>query len=110
MTIAARMLKLRRTTGDIEIPVRIFAPEQQDMDWSCRIEIGWPEGMRAIAVSGVDAVQALELAMKIIGVHLYTSDHHASGNLMWEEPGKGYGFPVTNGIRDMLVGDDKRYM
>ena len=29
---------------------------------------------------GVDAVQALELAMKMIGAFIYTSDHHASGN------------------------------
>ena len=37
---------------------------------------------------GVDAVQALELAMKMIGAFIYTSDHHASGNLMWEAPGQ----------------------
>ena len=56
---------------------------------------------------GVDAVQALELALKMIGAFVYATDHHASGNLMWLEPGRGYGFPVTNNIRDLLIGDDK---
>ena len=56
---------------------------------------------------GLDAVQALELALKMIGALIYASDHHASGRLMWLEPGKGYGFPVTSGIRDLVVGEDK---
>ena len=58
---------------------------------------------------GVDAIQALELALRMIGAFIYSSDHHASGNLVWEAPGKGYGFPVANSIRDLLVGDDKKY-
>jgi len=109
MLIATRMLKLRRTTGDIEIPIRIFAPEEGGESWSCKSEIDWPDGTWAMAAGGVDAVQALELALKMIGAQIYASDHHASGNLFWEEPGKGYGFPVTNGIRDFLVGDDKKF-
>jgi hypothetical protein len=52
-------------------------------------------------------VQALELALRTIGAQIYASDHHASGKLMWLEPGKGYGFPVTSNLRDLLVGDDK---
>ena len=61
-------------------------------------------------IGGVDSVQALDLALRAVGAQLYASDHHASGNLVWEEPGKGYGFPVTNNIRDLLVGDDKRFL
>ena len=110
MLIATRVLKLRRPTGDIEIPIRIFAPQQEAAAWSCRFEVDWPDGMLTMAIMGIDAVQALELALKIIGAQIYASDHHASGNLMWEAPGKGYGFPVTNGIRDLLVGDDKSFL
>jgi uncharacterized protein DUF6968 len=58
---------------------------------------------------GVDAVQALELALRLVGTFIYTSDHHASGHLMWQAAGEGYGFPVTNSIRDMLVGEDKKF-
>jgi len=57
---------------------------------------------------GIDSVQALELALRMIGAIIYASDHHASGNLMWEAPGQGYGFPVPNNIRDLLVGEDKK--
>ena len=28
----------------------------------------------------------------------------------WLEPGRGYGFPVPDNIRDLLVGDDKRFL
>jgi hypothetical protein len=108
MVIATRVLNLRRPTGGIEIPIRIFAPEQVAASWSCKFEVGWPDGTLTMPVGGVDAVQALELALKMIGALIYVSDHHASGNLMWLEPGKGYGFPVTNSIRDLLIGDDKK--
>lgn len=110
MLIATRVLTLRRPAGDTEIPVRIFAPEQQASDWACRFEIDWPDGMWAMAAGGVDAVQALELALKMIGAQIYASDHHPSGNLVWQEPGRGYGFPVPNGIRDLLVGDDRKFL
>ncbi len=29
------------------------------------------------------------------------------GILMWQALGNGYGFPVPNEIRDLLIGDDK---
>jgi hypothetical protein len=67
----------------------------------------WPDETTSLDAMGVDGVQALELALKMIGAFIYTSDHHTSGNLMWEAPGKGYGFPVTHNIRDLLTGDDK---
>lgn len=110
MMIATRVLRLRQAANDIEIPIRIFAPEREAVDWSCRFEVDWPDGTLTMAAMGIDAVQALELALKMIGAQIYASDHHASGKLVWLEPGKGYGFPVTKGIRDLLVGDDKRYL
>lgn len=108
--IATRVLKLRQDGGDVDMPVYIFAPEQQASSWACRFEIGWPDGCHAMAAHGVDAVQALDMALRMIGAVIYTSDHHKSGDLMWEAPGKGYGFPVTGNIRDLLEGDDKAYL
>ncbi|MGE0034658.1 MAG: hypothetical protein AB7S93_03405 [Xanthobacteraceae bacterium] len=110
MVIATRILKLRSATRDIEIPVRIFAPEQEAASWSCKFEVDWPDGMVTMSAGGIDAVQALDLALKMIGAQIYASDHHASGKLMWEAPGKGYGFPVGKNLRDLLVGDDKKYL
>jgi hypothetical protein len=110
MLVATRILKLRRENDEIEIPVRVYAPEQEETSWSCKFEVDWPDGLLAMSAGGVDAVQALDLALKMIGAQIYASDHHASGKLMWEEPGKGYGFPVANNIRDLLVGDDKKFL
>lgn len=106
MLIATRILKLRDATTDIEIPIRIFAPEEDQGDWKCRYEIEWPEGTRASAAWGFDAVQALYLALQKIGTDLYVSGYHKSGNLMWDKPGNGYGFPVPHNARDWLEGDD----
>ncbi len=110
MIVATRVLTLRRATGDVEIPIRIFAPEQQDVDWGCRFEIEWPEGMQTLTTGGVDAVQALDHALKAVGANLYTSQHHTSGELVWLEPGDGYGFPVENSVRHLLIGFDKMFM
>jgi hypothetical protein len=70
-----------------------------------QFEVDWPDGTLRIAAGGVDSVQALHLALELIGAQLYASDH--PGGLMWLEPRKGYGFPVTRGIQDMLIGDDR---
>jgi hypothetical protein len=106
MLIALRMLKLIDPAGSTDVPVRIHLPVQQGNSWYCRFEIDWPDGTLSIAAGGVDAVQAIDLALRIIGATLYASDHHASGRLVWEVPGEGYGFPVPNVIRDLLSGDD----
>lgn len=45
----------------------------------------------------------------MVGTDIYTSDYHASGKLRWGEPGTGYGFPVPSSIRDLLIGDDKKF-
>lgn len=108
MVIATRVLKLRRGPGEIPVPIRVFAPEQREIDWACRFEIDWPDETTSLEAWGVDSVQALELALRMTGAVIYSSDHHALGNLIWEAPGQGYGFPVPNGIRDLLVGDDKK--
>jgi hypothetical protein len=107
--IAQRSVYLKSEDGDVEIPVRIFAPEKSDRSWKCRYTIGWPEGEFENAIFGEDSMQALILTTQIIGVHLYTSDHHKSGKLYSGEPGGGYGFPVPNGSRDLLEGDDKKF-
>lgn len=109
MTIASRILKLQTSTTDTEIPVRIFAPKQNESTWSCRYEIDWPHGQWSHDAVGFDAAQALVLALQMAGTAIYTSDYHKDGRLSWGEPGRGYGFPVPHGIRDMLVGDDARF-
>jgi hypothetical protein len=109
MIIATRSLVLRDDHRNIEVPIRIHAPENDKAGWICRFEIGWPEGQVERGGAGIDAVQSLWIALQMIGAEIYTSRHHEAGRLAWLEPGRGYGFPVSNNIRDLLVGDDKRY-
>jgi hypothetical protein len=46
----------------------------------------------------------------MIGAELYASDQHKSGVLTGLSPGRGYGFPVPQAIRDLLVGDDRKFL
>lgn len=107
--IATRILKLQRDSGAVEIPIRIFAPEGEGREWSCRYEIDWPEGTQIMRAWGVDSVQAILLAFQMIGADIYTSNYHRSGRLIFEEPGQGCGFPVPASLRDLLVGNDRTH-
>ena len=53
--------------------------------------------------------EAIELALKMIGAEIYTREYHRSKLLMWEKPGRGYGFPVPASLRELLIGDDTNY-
>lgn len=110
MLIATRHLYVKSKAGNVEVPVRIFAPTERSGEWNCRIEVGWPDGTLTMEAAGFDAVQSLHVALQLVGAQLYSSDHHLAGNLVWLEPGRGYGFPVTNNLRDLLIGDDRSYL
>jgi hypothetical protein len=110
MIIATRVLTLRREGGDVEIPIRIFAPEESEIaPWICRFEIDWPDRKSEMYGAGEDAVQALVIALQIIGVTIYNSEEHEGGKLGWLELGQGYGFPMTKGVRDLMVGQDRDF-
>lgn len=55
-------------------------------------------------------MQALVHALQMIGVEIYNSPEHRSGNLVWSDDWAGYGFPVMNTLRDLLKADDARYL
>ncbi|WP_210484374.1 DUF6968 family protein [Microvirga antarctica] len=108
MLIATRELEFVTDTGAVvAVPVCVFAPVKTDQDWGCRYTIGWPNGIDARTIYGIDSAQALVLATQGIGSSLYASDYHKTGRLRWVDPHQGYGFPVTKIIRDMLIGYDK---
>lgn len=110
MIIASRLLKLRGVAADVEIPIRIFLPEEvENSSWLCRYEIDWPDGKWTLAAHGIDSIQAIDLALHMIGSEIYTSNYHKSGQLFLEAPGRGYGFPVPKTLRDLLEGDDANF-
>ncbi len=107
MTIATRRLTLTTPSGSRPLDIRIMAPQAEETGWSCAFEIDWPDGLARKAAYGVDSAQALILALQMVGICLYTSQYHAAGQLSFEKPGQGYGFPGTSTISDLLLGDDK---
>jgi hypothetical protein len=111
MLIASRMLKLRKGRDEIPIEICIFAPRKAESgSWFCRYEIDWPDENHQMDVGGADSVQALVLALQTIGAEIYTSNYHKAGALFVEHDRKGYGFPVMSNLRDLLVGDDAKYL
>ncbi len=111
MLIATRVLKLRDGQDEIPIPIRIFAPIQAPSGaWICHCEIDWPEEQQKMDIGGADSAQALVLALQSIGATIYSSNYHTSGMLFSDVPGNGYGFPVVPTFRDLLQGDDAKYL
>jgi hypothetical protein len=106
MLIGTRLLRMRTGDTDTEVAIRLFMPEENDDTWWCRYEIDWPNGKKAGAAAGADSIQSIFLALQMIGVEIYTSPHHKSGNLTWSAPGQGYGFPVPENVQDLLEGAD----
>ena len=111
MVIASRILTLQNESGAVSIPIEIFAPDcEKPGVWRCRYDVGWPEGKRTFAGYGVDSMQALVIALGMIGAEIYSSNYHKSGHLFFDKPGNGYGFPVAPTYRDLLQGDDAKYL
>lgn len=110
MTIATRTLKLNLQNGIVDVPINIFLPERDGDSWMCHYEINWPDKPWRSAAGGLDSVQALHCAMEKIGIELYASAANKSGLLTWSSDWKGFGFPVPQNARDMLVGDDAKFL
>ena len=55
-------------------------------------------------------MQAIVLALQMIGAGIYSSSYHEQGKLFWESGRKGYGFPVMSSYRDLMQGDDLKYL
>ena len=111
MEIANRILMLRNGNEKISIPIRIFAPKKTTHgSWSCRYEIDWPDKTSALDVGGFDSAQSIVLALQSIGAEIYSSNYHKAGKLFFDKSGNGYGFPVVPTLRDLLQGDDAKYL
>ena len=103
-----RQLTLLREGQPFPMCVDIAAPTRcEDHAWECRYALHWPGDTREGAAYGIDAVQALTLALNIVAAHLYTSDFHKERRLFWESLGDGYGFPLPANIRDLGEGADR---
>ncbi len=108
--IAKRTLIASEAGARVFVEVRIYQPQTQEsgLDWSCDYEIAWESILRRNTVSGVDAIQALYLALQAIGAELYAGRPSALSGLTWLESDQGFGFPLPSNLRDLAVGEDKR--
>jgi hypothetical protein len=102
IVIATRELTLASATT---VTVRIGKPElfSDGLNWYCPYQVDGIGNGRVRRAGGIDAVQALELALKMIGAELYTSAAAKSGSLTWDAASKpsDLGFPVPDAIRDL---------
>jgi hypothetical protein len=108
MIIAHRQLLIVEKGKKTPVSIQLEAPRETESNhWVCNYDIGWPEGTRRFAGHGKDSVQAIVVAMQMIGAELYASAYHKNQSLRAEDQKGGYGFPIANNCRDLLVGDDK---
>lgn len=104
--IATRELML---DGCEEVIVLIGKPEPcpDGIDWYCPHQTPGIGSGRVRCAIGVDPVQALVLALSMVGAELYTSEEYESGRLTWDGGARtgSLGFPVPESIRDVLPGN-----
>src|ERR1700736_1856748 len=106
LLIATRQLKVHNPDKDLDVEIRLFKPVNDNGSWTRSYEVDWPTGTKESYGAGVDAIQAILLALQKIGIELYTSKYHQNGTLHWVEESAGYGFPVPKTMRDLVVGLD----
>lgn len=107
MVIAERSLSIEDGSEPKACKITMHAPEDTDGIWICRYTIEWPTAPEESFGAGVDAFQALHLTLQKIGITLYASAYHKAGILVFDKPGRGYGFPMPKNGRYLLIGDNK---
>jgi hypothetical protein len=89
--------------------IRLHAPREKD-HWICDYEIDWPDAPRRFSGHGATSMQALVIALQMIGAELYTSTAHKEACLSAKDGDAGYGFPVIASLRDLLTGSDRAFV
>jgi len=102
--VATRKLVLKSADGERPVTVRIGMPQLFDdgHDYFCPFEIDGLGANKVLRAGGIDAVQALQLAMTMIGMTIYASEEAAAGQLQWLDEYGDLGFPVTETAEDLL--------
>lgn len=88
-----------------KVTVTIGKPEKfpDSEDYYCSYQIIGMGNERVRYAGGIDSIQALLLALNMVGADLYTSDEAKTGVLSWKGGEKGnLGFPVPDTLRDLL--------
>lgn len=100
--VAERTLVLKESTGvRRNVVVRLGKPEPDGDDWACSFQILGLERERGLRVMGVDAFQALLLAVKALAVNLEAEAKRVGGNFCWLGQATS-GFPISQGKKSTV--------
>ncbi|MGO9588615.1 MAG: DUF6968 family protein [Candidatus Acidiferrales bacterium] len=98
--IASRKLTLvREEHRSVDVVVLMGKPEKfpDHTDYYCPYQIRGLGRDKVMAVGGVDAFQAMQLALGTIRVELEVIEKHSGGRLTWEAGAEGdFGFAQLN--------------
>lgn len=106
--IATRKLELDGEPGvSVRIGMPVPDPESDGKNYCCPFLIEGVLGNRLRHAYGIDSVSALQFALQMIGLLLYSSNEYKAGRLRWLEM-KDLEFPVTNNVRDLMPQEHAR--
>ncbi len=99
--IAERKFELLRDAHERETIVVLLGKPQQSPDdatfYGCPYQIKRSNSEKLMTICGVDAFQALQLAISTIGVELEVIRRDSGGQLIWDGDDKGdLGFPIPD--------------
>ncbi|HCK84179.1 MAG TPA: hypothetical protein DHW63_06590 [Hyphomonadaceae bacterium] len=67
--------------------VQVHAPEPDQIDWRCAYRIEWPGHEFRSRAIGIDAWQALQLAMYIVPSQIFSTADFKQGRIgLWDKP------------------------
>jgi hypothetical protein len=82
--VSETLIERRFELGEAsEVVMRLSLPVQCDADFRCDYEIAWPDRKRVFCAFGVDAVQALVLALGMVRAELLNSPEGRGGQIRW---------------------------
>tara|TARA_R110001606_G_scaffold97275_1_gene215035 strand:+ start:213 stop:536 length:324 start_codon:yes stop_codon:yes gene_type:complete len=82
-----REVECATDSGSVKGFIRVFKPMPDQNDWRCDYALKWADFEKRFYAMGVDAFQALQLAMSIVPAHVGMSADFKAGRLRFlEEP------------------------
>jgi hypothetical protein len=69
--------------GERTVPgwIRVLQPEPDGNNWRCRYQIEWPGYEREFGIMGIDSLQALVLALRIIPSAVGSTEDFKAGKI-----------------------------
>jgi hypothetical protein len=106
--IVQRVLDYRGASGDALVEVYEPAPTPGHNDWRCEFRLSWPNYERFGHAIGIDAWQALQLAMRVVPSYVYASPDFKAGRVgLWGEHQSSYE-EVCEAFGEKPVGEAKQ--